>query len=104
MKDILNEITWAYQRVVRGYDDRVFWGFEGYFITVIPALKWFCEKQLGTTATTELNPERHKIFTETLRLIKEWDVLPYWDTDGNNQSRVSKLLVYVCSNIEYFWD
>lgn len=103
MVNILDEIKYAYQRVVRGYDDRVFWGFDSYFLQVVPALKEFCEQELKGTATLELNPERYKIFTHTLELIKEYENMTdedWWKVDN----QINRLLGFVGNNIGYFWD
>ena len=43
---MIKEIKWAYQRVVRGYDDRIYWGMDEYFSQFIPAIKKFCENEL----------------------------------------------------------
>lgn len=103
MKNILNEIRYAYQRVIRGYDNRVFWSFDSYFLQIVPALKEFCIDQLKGNATFKLNPERFKIFTMTLILIDRYENMT--NTDWyKNDNQISKLLEYVGKNIGYFWD
>jgi hypothetical protein len=43
IKEFIDSIKYAYQRVVRGYDDRIFWDFEEYLQYMIPVVKKFCE-------------------------------------------------------------
>lgn len=103
MKNIFREIKYAYQRVIRGYDERVFWGFDTYFLAVVPALKEFCEIELSGTATKKLNPKRHEIFKHTLKLISDYNIMK--DDDWFNvDNSTSKLLEYVGKHIGYFWD
>ena len=45
MNNIFREIKYAYQRVVRGYDERILWGFDSYLEQIIPAIKEFCKKE-----------------------------------------------------------
>jgi len=88
---MLNQIKWAIQRVTYGYDDRIFWGFDCHFSnTIIPPLKKFCSSyDLG-----HLNPERQAIYTETLRLIAEYEKT--WDTEP--------LAEYFGKHIGWYWD
>lgn len=37
MRDILREVKWAWQRVSRGYDDRLYWGMDEYLDPIIIA-------------------------------------------------------------------
>lgn len=103
-KALSREIKWAYQRVVRGYDDRVYWGFDCYFLRVMPALKSFCEDylKLENGERAKLNPERANIFRKTITLIDEWERATYeevWDCKKQNS-----LLAYVGKNSGYYWD
>jgi len=103
MKNILRELKWAYQRVFKGYDDRVFWDLDVYFLRIIPALKIWCKEELKGTATIELNPSRHEVFTETIRLIEDWEKMSVTE-QFNNVNQESRLLEYIGKNIGYFWD
>ena len=97
------EIKWAWQRVFKGYDDTVFWDLDVYFLRIIPALKKWCEKELQGTATLELNPNRHEVFTETIRLIEDWENMPY-ENMFSNENEENRLLEYLGKNIGFFWD
>lgn len=93
MRNIINQIKWAYQRVVRGYDDRIMWGFDGYFEdTFIPPLKEFCEKQLFEV-DPNLNPARFEVYKETLRLIE----------NGEEDIGFSRLIEYFGKHVGYYW-
>lgn len=107
---MLNNIKWAYQRVVRGYDDRIYWGFDSYFIQMIPALKEFCENWL-LFEYAELNPEKTKVMLKTLELITDYEN-PDMYTDKkfikyswiNEDKKLAKLAKYFGQNINYYWD
>lgn len=101
----INEIKWAYQRVVRGYDDRVKWEFSNYFLNVIPALEEFCVEQLFEREDESMtnNPEREKIYLKTLNLIQDWKAMTGAD-DWKDPNQETKLLEYVGRNIGYYWD
>lgn len=96
---MINEIKWAYQRVVRGYDDRVRWGFDSYFLQVMPSLREFCVDYINGD-NTHLNPERTRIFKKTLELIDEYTS----DKESWNTSAQNRLLGYVGEHSDYYWD
>jgi len=95
MKNILQQIKWAYQRVVRNYDDRVFWGFSTEFNTYIKPIKEHCDRQLSETHI-ELNLERKAILIKTLDLLK--------DLELDKENAAPKLWEYFGKHIEWFWD
>ena len=95
---MFNEIKWAYQRVVRGYDDRVRWGFDSYFLQVMPALREFCVDYINGD-NAHLNPQRTRIFNKTVKLIDEYDNDESWQCFSANH-----LLKYVMKNSGYYWD
>src|SRR3989304_4285486 len=76
LKHIFREVKFGFQRMFRGYSDEVYWGFEDYFLQVIPALKEFCEEQTKNKEFIELNPDTGMIFSETLKLIKAFEEAP----------------------------
>ena len=43
---LFRAVKYVWQRAVRGYDEKIFWGFGGYFSTFAEPLKKFCEKEL----------------------------------------------------------
>lgn len=99
--NILHEIKWAYQRVLRGYDDRVYWAFEDYFTQVLPALKDFCQQQLKTE-NIDLNPKRQEVYKQTLEYISAYENETYEEMWTNKN--LSTLLEYVGKNIGTYWD
>ena len=93
---MIQEIKWAYQRVVRGYDDRIYWAFDDYFIQFIPPLKEFCEEELKEEYM-DSNPELVRVYNKTLKLIeglenmeeldfveKSEKILTFWRYFGNH--------------------
>ena len=100
MRNIFLEIKWAYQRVRYGFDDRIYWGFDSYFIQIIPALKTFCENELALPYI-DLNPTRKKVFEDTVALIEKWDQRTY---GVMSDQELSDLLAYVGQHISYYWN
>jgi len=99
---MLNEIKWAWQRAVRGYDDRVNWGFNSYFLQVMPALKEFCTNYVNSE-NAHLNPERTKVFKKTIELIDEYENdVESWSITESLSS--VKLLTYVGKHSGWYWD
>ena len=94
---MIKEIKYAYQRVVRGYDDRIYWDMGAYFSQFIPAIKEFCENELEYY---NLNENRFKVYKETLKLIKKVDKSSCKNIDKNIQS----FWRYFGENIGYFWN
>jgi hypothetical protein len=99
---MFKEIKWAWQRVVRRYDDRIFWSFDSYFITMIEPLKKFCSEELADEKHMELNPERKSVFEETIKLIDIWEHEEY--EAMFNGTNITKLATHFGKNINYFWD
>ena len=96
---MIREIKWAYQRVVRGYDERIYWAMDEYFSQFIPAIKEFCENELEY-CDKNLNKNRFKVYKETLKLIKKVDKSTCKNIDKNIQS----FWRYFGENIGYFWN
>ena len=96
---MIKEIKYAYQRVVRGYDDRIYWGFDEYFSQFIPAIKKFCENELKYY-DKHLNENRFKVYKETLKLIRKVENSSCKNIDKNIQS----FWRYFGENIGYFWN
>ena len=103
MKDILREIKYAYQRVVRGYDERIFWEFDSYFSQFISPLKKFCEKELSDVEHMNYNSKRKKIYSKMIELIKEFNESDYKDFYKYPNTE-SKLWEYFGKHIGYFWN
>ena len=103
MKNILNEIKYAYQRVIRGFDDRIYWEFDSYFSQFIPPLKQFCETELKNTENMEYNPLRKEVFMETLKLIKNFEEIEY-KAFYEEINPINKLWSYFGKNIGYYWN
>lgn len=95
MKNIYLQIKWGFQRMFRGYDDRLKWDFESYFEQFIPALKEFCEEEFENEHLAHgNNPYRGEVFGMTLILIN----------DCKSIANRSRLWEYVGKNIGYYWN
>lgn len=103
MKNIYRQIKWAYQRVVRGYDDRVNWGFDFYFLDVMPELKKFCKGYLENDTYRKNNPERFAVFSKTVKLIEEWENQDSSNMWSEHRAR-EKLLKYVGAHATWYWN
>ena len=103
MKNILNKIKYAYQRVIRGWDERIFWEFDSYFSQFIPPLKKFCENELKDTEIMNYNPLRKDVFIETLRLIKNFNEMEH-KTIYDEINPINELWSYFGKNIGYYWN
>jgi hypothetical protein len=103
MKNILREIKYAYQRVVRGYDERIMWEFDSYFSQFIPPLKKFCENELSEKEIMKNNPRRAKVYKKMLGLIDDFDKMEY-SAFYKEPNEVSKLWEYFGKHIGYFWN
>ncbi len=98
MNNIFREIKYAYQRVVRGYDERLMWGFDSYLEQIIPAIKEFCKRET-------IDDKRITIYSKMQELIKDWE-------DKNNgfddwykyPNSSSKMWKHFGQYIGYFWD
>ena len=101
MNNMFRKIKWAYQRVVRGYDERIEWGFDGYFEKFIEPLYVFCSNYLKTEES-KLNPERSKIFKKTIKLIKEFNKIKKEEVFFQESS--SDLWKYFGENIGWYWN
>ena len=97
---IFNEIKWGYQRVVRGYDDRIFWGVDGYFEQFLHPIKQFCENYL-THDCCELNPERKNVMLKTIKLINIYNNLDYTDFDCKD---AQKMWEHIGKHLTWYWD
>ena len=99
--NILKEIQWAYQRVTRGYDDRIFWEFDSYFFQFIPAIKEFC---IGELENEYIKDKVHgKVFIETLKLIEDYNKMDYKDFNKKENAQ-TKLWKYFGEHIGYYWN
>jgi hypothetical protein len=106
MKNIYLQIKWAYQRVVQGYDDRIFWQFDWYFHQIIQPLQEFCTNYLSQIERVLLNEERAKIYSKTLDLIdalNETYTFAVYDHAKNSKAE-SELFEFVGKNIGWYWD
>ena len=54
-RDVKNEIKWAYQRVFRGWDDRVIWSIDYHLAANIPL--WLEELKKDQSCPTSIAPE-----------------------------------------------
>ena len=103
IKNIIREIKYAYQRVVRGYDERIKWEFDSYFSQFIPPLKEFCEEELKEMNCSKENDKRREIYKNTLNLIRDYKNMSdenYYKQDNE----VDKLWEYVGKNLRWYWN
>jgi len=99
---MFNEIKWAYQRVVKGYDDRIYWGFDSVIYNIQEPLKKFCLNYLEDKKHSRLNPERTAVFKQTLFLIEQIENEEYQDMFNNKA--LGNLAKYFGENIGWYWD
>jgi hypothetical protein len=97
---IFNEIKWAYQRVVRGYDDRIFWGVDEYFEQFLPAIKQFCKGYLEHDYC-DLNHKRKKVMQTTIKLIEIYEEQEYASFDG---VEAEEMWEYIGKYLTWYWD
>jgi len=90
LKWVFKDLKFAWQRAVRGYDDRIEkgWGAEILILNALPGIKKFCKRQL---ALENIDEGRAKIFRKTIKLID----------DGND---IDGIVRYICKNIGIYWD
>ena len=102
MKQLYRTIKYGFQRMFRGYDDRIFWGFSGYFYDFTPAIRKFCNDNLGEEEFMKLNPEKKEVLETTIKLLNELDESV---NDILKEGKAeSKFWSYFGENIGYFWD
>ncbi len=99
----MRKIKWAWQRVLRGYDDRLFWGLDGYLAdNIIPGVKRFCEKELENKEVMELNLNRKGVFLETLAKIEHFKKTD-WEDQFSEDNSLKTLVKYIAENINIYW-
>jgi len=102
IRDIINKIKWAYQRVVRGYDDTIKWEFDSYFSRFIRPLEEFCKSELKYD-NIQYNKKRARVFTTTLKLIKDYRKMKFEDFYKKDNAQ-SRLWEYFGKHIDYYWN
>ena len=100
---MFNQIKWAYQRVKRGYDDRIFWEFDSYFHQFIEPIEKFSQQQLLDKNFLKYNPEKVEIFEKMLDLINDYRTMETAD-EYKHPNQTSKLWSYFGEHIGYYWD
>lgn len=106
---IRKSLLFAYQRAVRGYDDRIVqgWGFVDYLDVLLEPLKEFCKGELKEIniiiKETGLphNSTRENVFVETIKLIDEYRAL-----DVNTFEEIDKekeLWTYIGAHAGVYW-
>ena len=68
-KQFGRELKWAWQRVKRGYDDRIFWNFDSYLDRIIiKALQWMLKNRHGSPVLEGWTEEDcHEKWTQVLK-------------------------------------
>lgn len=129
----LRVIKWAYQRVRRGYDDRIFWGFGEYFDKFYTPLQEFCERAVENNEGFPAESKHLVVATQMLEKFKSiedgYEEISKFQIENpcieiytvNDQegftilpeisaiySKIRKLEQerndFFYSNIDYFWD
>jgi hypothetical protein len=71
-----NQIKWAFQRAIRGYDDRLFWGVDEYVSPIILAgLKHLHDRSVGYP--NGLTEKKWRMLLKKMMYAFEIDHLPY---------------------------
>lgn len=103
LRDIKLEIKWAWQRVFRGYDDRIYWGFDYHLTKIIPAIKKFANDYLNNQTHHQVGNQRESIYKKTLELIDDYEKNHEKDWSDNDNSH-SRLFKYFGEYSQWFWD
>ena len=109
MKNLFYTIKWAYQRVVRGWDDTATWGVDSHFVeVVIPPLKEMCKKSLDELFICEENKKREEVLSKTIMLIENYELDCDYMAEGwsfkKEDNSLKALAMYFAENIGYYWD
>ena len=102
LRDIKNEIYWAYERVIKGWDSRIKWEFDSYFSQFIPPLKEFCEERLKEMSITG-NEKRRGIYYNTLDLIYDFENMPD-ESFYKEYNEIDKMWEYIGKNLRWYWN
>jgi len=70
---MFNQIKWAFQRVVRGYDDRITCSYDSHLLLMMKPLKQSCLEWLGDRDWAEHFTGRKEIYEKTVELIEKWE-------------------------------
>lgn len=97
----MRTIKFAWQRVAKGYDDRIYWEWDSYFSQFIPPLKRFCNEELADLKLMELNPKRREVFLETIKRIIAWEKR---DRYNYEDKETVALWEYFGRNIGFYWN
>lgn len=93
------KIKWAYQRVRYGYDETVKWEFDSYLARFIKPLREFCQDELIDI----YDGKRKIIFEKTLKLIKDFENMPYEDSYKEDNAE-RRFWAYFGEHIGYYWN
>lgn len=102
LEDIPREIKFAFQRMLRGYDNSFMWGMDRYLEQYfIPAIEIFCKDKLKE----ETDEKRTEIYSTMLKLIDDWKKQDNGiDDQFEIENTSSKMWSHFGNNIGYFWD
>lgn len=101
LKWILQELKFAWQRAVRGYDDTIKYGygFEYYIVRAMPGLKEFCKRALK-----EKSVDDKALLNKTIKLIDKYDkACNDWNISGMEKTE-KEMVKYVFENVDKYWD
>ena len=104
MKELLTTIKFAYQRAVRGYDDRVRlgYGLGGVLDDYLIPLWEFCAKNMYREYKNIEYGKREKVYHETMGLIDAYLASEINTLDHHDKS--AKMWEYIGAHMGYYWD
>lgn len=89
-------IVYPYQRVTKGYDNRINWGYDSWFINILPELRKFCVDSTDYLPQ-ELNKSKLKKLSRTIVLIDKYN-------ESNDDHDLVRLSTHFGKNILIYWD
>ena len=121
LKDIKLEIKWGFQRMFRGYDDRLFWNTDSYIsVEILEVLRFHKNKDYGgmplltneerrkhfkgdlsDKRVKQRNEERLDVMIEGFQILKNVDPI---DRTEEQQVKADKSLKMLAKYFEYLWD
>ena len=101
---MFNSLKYAYQRLTRGYDETIYWGFDEYLEMILPPLRSFCLKRLDDGGVI-LSYKRREIYRPTVLLIDKFNET--YD-DFNSLTEIyeaeDEMCSYIGIHLGWYWD
>jgi len=96
---LFKTIKYAYQRVVRGYDERIYWSFGDYLFQFLDPLEEFCQKELKNESIG-FNSKRKLIYKTTLEKIMLFKKADY----KVENIKAQEMWKYIGENMMWYWN